>query len=165
MAESQVTTTFAPTAALYRLNSDLALRAIADVEPKNLTIRPNDTMNSFTWILGHITRTRYGIAKMCGLKVEIPFGKTFARGEAAGDSATYPSIGEIKSKYTDICAQLNERFAEMSDGELDAQIDAQYPMQEKTLRGALTFLMFHESTHIGQLMYLRRYFGYSGLVG
>ncbi|HSH00823.1 MAG TPA: DinB family protein [candidate division Zixibacteria bacterium] len=165
MTDMQTKSSFAPTANLFRLNAMLVHNALKDIDPEHLTVRPNDTVNSFAWLLGHITRARFGIARLCGLDVEVPFGELFARGQGAGDSDDYPSIDTLKAKYKEAAALLNKRFAEISDAELDAPVENEYPSQEKNLRGALTFLVFHESVHVGQMMSLRRYFGYSGLVG
>jgi hypothetical protein len=36
---------------------------------------------------------------------------------------------------------------------------------DKTKRGAIVFLNYHETYHIGQMAYLRKWLGYSQLVG
>ena len=60
---------------------------------------------------------------------------------------------------------MNKRFAELSEEDLEAEQEYEYPSQEKNLRGALMFMVFHEAVHVGQMMMLRKFFGYDGLVG
>jgi hypothetical protein len=36
---------------------------------------------------------------------------------------------------------------------------------DKTQRGAIVFLNYHETYHVGQMAYLRKWLGYSQLVG
>lgn len=165
MSATTATSTFAPTANLYRLNVMLANKAVKDVSAEHLTVRPDDKMNSFAWLLGHMTRSRCFIARLCGLEAEAPYGDLFARGQGPGESAEYPPVAEILELYNAVSKRIDKRLAEITDEELAAPIDDEYPSQEKNLRGALTFMVFHESVHVGQMMSLRRYFGYSGLVG
>ena len=40
-----------------------------------------------------------------------------------------------------------------------------FPIPDKTMRGALAFIQFHETDHVGQLAYLRKWLGHSALVG
>jgi len=57
------------------------------------------------------------------------------------------------------------RLKVLTDEELSKPAPFPVPAGDKTQRGAIVFLNFHETYHIGQMAYLRKWLGYSQLVG
>lgn len=164
--EATVTTpAVSPLLGVFKLNAQLMWKSIEDVSAEHIGARSSADVNSMHWLLGHLTSSRYFLANQIGIEDQNPFGETFGRGDNYSDSSGFPVVDEIKSKFDEITAKINPRLCEMTKDDLLASIEAQYPSQEKNVLGALGFWQFHESVHVGQLMLLRRVFGYSGLVG
>ncbi len=162
--------TLKPTQALkgiagqYGVNTGLLVKAFSDIKDEDIFRRP-DGGNSLHWIAGHVTDSRMYIGGLAGLGTESPWGKLFDAKCEIKESEAYPPIGEILSTFQDIGAKLLTRFDELSDDELAASVEPNFPGQEQTVFGAIAFLSLHESYHVGQLAYIRRLFGYEPLTG
>lgn len=150
---------------LYKISGMLVLQAVKEVDSEKLKERPQGSGNSMAWILGHLTSGRFVLAKHLGMDETNPFGDLYARGSEVKDSSAYPEFEKILDTFKEITQATDQRMREISEDELSASLDDTYPGQEKTVRGALTFLGFHESYHVGQMAYLRRLLGYDQLVG
>ena len=148
----------------YGVNTGLVVKAFADIKDEDIFRRP-DGANSLHWIAGHITDSRMYIGGLAGLGTKSLWGKLFDGGCEIKEPEAYPPIGEILSAFKDIGAKLVTRFDELSDDELAASVEPDFPGQEKTVFGAIAFLSLHESYHVGQLAYIRRLFGYERLTG
>jgi hypothetical protein len=150
---------------LYTLNEYLALKALKEAKPETLDDRPLDKANSFAWIFGHITGSRFQVAKMIGLDKEFKWGDLYDMGAGVKDAAAYPSLDDLTGAYKEISAALNSRFEELTDADLDGEPAFKIPGIEESAAGMISFMAFHESYHIGQLAYLQRLHGGEKLVG
>ena len=61
-------------------------------------------------------------------------------------------------------ATLRARFAQLTEADLAAPAPRSFPIEDKTMRGAVLFLTYHESYHAGQMAYVRKCLGYPGVV-
>jgi uncharacterized damage-inducible protein DinB len=150
---------------LYTLNEHLALKALGEAKPETLDDRPLDKANSFAWIFGHITGSRFQVARMIGLDKEFPWGDVYNMGTEVKSSDSYPSVDKLKAAYEEISAALKERFEELTDADLDGEPAFKIPGIEESTAGMLSFMAFHEAYHVGQLAYIQRLHGGKGLVG
>jgi len=115
-----------------------------------------------TWQAGHITNSRFGLAKDLGIDVstirrEMTDPEMFNK--AYDPSLNYDGM-EIKSDWDAITAKIKERIATITEEEFLAEIETKLPTKDKTSRGVMSFMMWHESYHLGQMGGLRKYFGY-----
>jgi len=62
-----------------------------------------------------------------------------------------------------VTRDILERIAELLEGMLQGQSEQQLPTDDRTLLGAISFLLHHESYHIGQMGLLRRLLGYPSM--
>jgi len=67
-------------------------------------------------------------------------------------------MNEVSARMT---AALAAQNAEM----LERPSPVQLPAADGTLRGFIAFLSFHETYHVGQAAYLRKWLGFPGMVG
>ena len=110
--------------------------------------------------------SRSSLAKICGGEdVENPWGKLFARGASVDANISYPEVTQIIELWDGVTAKLMNRLEVLDDEELSKPSPFPVPTGEKSKRGAIAFLNFHETYHIGQMAYLRKWLGYSQLVG
>ena len=130
-----------------------------------MTKRPEDSGNSMLWIVGHLTTYRYVICKYLGTELRRPFPDLFIRGVRFDPAANYPEIGELLGYWNDISKRLTRAFDEVTESQLATPIERTFPGVSQTVHGAVSFLHFHESYHVGQLAYVRRLLKHSQLVG
>ncbi len=154
-----------PLAQQLGVNSWLFDSALKDVAAENVSTRPDAKGNSLLWNAGHATTSRCFLANLIGVDVKHSFGDLFDRGHKVGDDIKYPSIDEIKAAYADISGKLMARLDSISEEELSAEHDIPFPIDDKTLAGAVTFMSLHDSYHMGQLSYTRKLLGLDGLTG
>jgi uncharacterized damage-inducible protein DinB len=72
-----------------------------------------------------------------------------------------PSLEVIREGWTAASHALRDRLDAMSSAELEAAVPnaPPFPGTDKSALSLLTFLVQHESYHIGQLSLLRKYVG------
>jgi hypothetical protein len=157
--------TISAMSSLFHTNDQLFHRALDGIDREHLLQRPHDGSNPLIWIAGHAMTSRASLTKMLGEKVENPWTELFKRGATIDSNVSYPDIQEIVSLWEDVTEKLMTRLKALTDEELAQPATFPVPAGDKTQRGAIVFLNYHETYHIGQMAYLRKWLGYSQLVG
>jgi hypothetical protein len=150
---------------LFRASDQLFHRALDGVTREDLLRRPHDGSNPLIWIAGHAMTSRASLAKMIGESVENQWSNLFARGASVDSNLSYPGVEEIISLWNSVTQKLMPRLDLLGDDDLTKPAPFPVPTGDKTRRGAIIFLSYHETYHIGQMAYLRKWLGYSQLVG
>ena len=138
----------APTAQLYGVTGFLYEKALDGLDQTALLARPAEFTNPIVWIAGHLSYSRTSLARMVGVQRELP----------------WPDIAEIRAVWSEATASLMKRLEELTEEELAQPAPRSLPIPDKTVRGALSFGAFHESYHVGQMAYIRKWLGFPGLV-
>jgi len=76
-----------------------------------------------------------------------------------------PDVGEVLQALDDVGAAIDASLESASDAQLAAACPIKLPLPDNSMRGAVVFFGFHETYHVGQLAYLRKWLGTPGLVG
>lgn len=153
-------------AQLLTINATLAAKAVDGLAPDELLRQPGEHGNPMLWILAHVVATRGGLLKMLGASWDQPaWAATFTRGNARPAAADYPPVAQVLATLTATEGAIKAALDAMTDEQWNAASPRSFPVADTSMRGALAFFGFHESYHVGQLAYLRRWLGHSGLVG
>lgn len=158
-------TNLAPLAEIYKVNSQLLLASFKEMTDDDIIRRPGGKSNSMLWIAGHVTTYRYFILRLIGLDDDCPWGELFDRGATVKADTDNPPAAEILEKWEELSGTMIEGFSRVPATVLEATSPVDLPVDDKTILGAIAFLALHESYHIGQLAYVRRFLGQSQLVG
>jgi uncharacterized damage-inducible protein DinB len=150
---------------LYRLNGRLFEKIMGDIKDSDLAKRPLGKANSAHFIVGHLVVSRFGIAGMIGLEGRPDLKKLFGMGAKDENPSAYPPMSELMSDWKDVSEKMLKRLGEMTEAELAAAPPFEIPGVEKSVRGCINFLVFHESYHVGQLAYIARLHGGEQLFG
>jgi hypothetical protein len=154
----------APVVQIFGLNTGIYLKALDGLDEEAARRQVLPQTNPLLWIAGHLATTRFGIATMAGRERPLPWGKIFHR-SAVLDVAALPPLARVREAWQEISDLVVPRLYELTSAELAALAPRPFPIEDKSLRGAITFLSYHEGYHIGQMSYIRRSLGLSGLVG
>ena len=157
--------TIAPSAQLYALTAsrfDKALEGLTDADVRK---RLTNNSNPMIWIAGHMTTTRCNLLGMLGGQVEHPWGDQFGRGSTVGDETDFPPLADIVSKWREVEEAFKQRLEELTDEELSADAPRDFPVEDKTIRGAINFFAFHEVYHFGQMTLLKKCLGQGSIAG
>ncbi len=150
---------------LFRATDQLFHSALEGITREDLLRRPHDGSNPLIWVAGHAMTSRASLTRIVGERIENQWSETFARGATVDDAVSYPEASEIISLWDAVTEKLMPRLESLTDEELSKPTSFPVPTGDKTKRGAIVFLNYHETYHIGQMAYLRKWLGYSQLVG
>jgi len=150
---------------MFKTNTDIVRKAIFEIPPDDWFRSPGDDSNHLMWVTGHIIWSRGNVLKSLNAQWTAPWLSVFARGATRAMEENYPSGGEIQNAWNDISTSLLDRLAS-APAELLAKTAPQgSPSFDGKLSGLVAFLAFHETYHVGQISYLRKWLGYGQSVG
>lgn len=153
-------------AQLLPVHASLAAKAVGGLTAGELLRQPGEHGNPMLWILAHVVATRGDLLKMLGASWDQPaWAGAFARGTARPAAADYPPLAQVLATLTATEGSLRAALDTLTDEQWSAPSPRSFPVADKSMRGALAFFVFHEAYHVGQLAYLRRWLGHSGLAG
>lgn len=149
----------------FRFNADLLDKSLEGISSDECCTCPGDGSNSLLWVAGHIVWARSRALSMLGTTWSRPWLPQFGRGAKLGETAEYPSLDELLLAWEDVKAALNDALENASTETLSAPGPAGIPNFDGMLSGVISFLALHESYHVGQAAYLRRWLGYGQVAG
>jgi len=158
-------TSFSMIPSLFKRNAQLFEKATQGIPPERWLARPSSDSNHLLWIAGHVVVHRAIILKLLGVEWSAPWAKLFARGAKLVAPEQYPGAGEIQRAWNDVSQNLSTSLANVSAEVLAKPAPKESPSFDQTVGGQIAFLGFHETYHVGQMSYLRKWLGYGQVVG
>lgn len=77
----------------------------------------------------------------------------------------YPDAEELQRAWREVSEKLNAVLPKASADKLSAPVLEGRPALDGTVGGSIALLCFHETFHVGQMSYLRKWLGYGQAVG
>ena len=149
----------------YGVSTSLFEMALDGLSEEELLQSVGDDSNPMIWLVGHLTSVRINLLNVLGHKQEVSWASRFNRGETIDDRSEYPPMEQMLAVWKETTAALMARLEEISDAELSAESPIGLPIPDKTVRGTISFMAYHEGYHVGQMAYLRKWLGKGSLVG
>ncbi|MDX1501240.1 MAG: DinB family protein [Thermoanaerobaculia bacterium] len=154
----------APILETYRFNSKLVALGLADLDPDHAVRRLKaGAGSSIAYLTGHLCSSRYGLLKTLGAAEDNPYQELFGLGAGSRDGSAYPPLPELAAGWDDTAARLHEALESVTDERARQPGAENLPTGDRTLRGQLAFIAWHESYHVGQIGLLRTEMGYPSL--
>ena len=152
-----------PLARTFDLNTRLFLNALDGVDDKVATSRPNENTNHIAFVACHLIDARHYLGNAVGHESSSPF-KVLEGARGLDDIEKFPAVDEFRSAWASISEALSHHLTTLSETDLEKESERPFPIEGgKTILGLITFLLEHDSFHIGQLAFLRRFFGLDAL--
>lgn len=145
--------------AVLKLNTRLFNNCFDGVDDAAALKRFINGNNNMAFLAIHLVDARYYLAGLLGVKAESPFKGTLDDVNGIDDIKEYPELSRLLNWWSEAGEILEQRFASISDEELGRKSPQDFPLEDKTILGAVAFLLEHESFHIGQLAFLRKHAG------
>ncbi|MFC2088259.1 DinB family protein [Calditrichota bacterium] len=145
------------------INNSIYINSFVNVDDKTTNVKPKDSINSMLFVAIHLLDARYYLAKIIGISKKFPLKDIFDQAQKFLDISPLPNLDKLVNTWSTIHKQLFEELNKLTEIDLKKNISQKLPVVDQTLLGALTFLLQHESYHIGQLGYLRMYFGFDAV--
>jgi len=152
-------------AQIFKTNTNLFRKSLDGVSREQLLARPGEDSNPMIWIAGHLTMYRGSLASLLGNKWQEPWGGIFRRGGSSRDDSRFPEAGEILEKWGEVSGLLAQAFQTARADVLDRVMPQGSSSFDGKAGGTVALLAFHESYHMGQLAYLRKWLGLGQFVG
>lgn len=149
----------APLAEILRLNTVLFRNCIDQLTDEQAAVRPTNGTNSAAFIAAHLASSRFYLLNTLGVQEPDPLAPYLDGRKGIDDIAQLPSLSEIDEAWTQGAHLLRDRLDALTAAEIDAPSSVAFPLANGTLLGTLTFLVQHDSYHLGQLSLLRKYCG------
>ncbi len=148
----------------YRFNSELVSLGLEDLGQEDAIRRwKNGEGSSIAYLAGHLSSSRYGILKTLGAASENPYKELYGAGAGSREGAAYPPLAELAAGWNETAGKLHVALDALTDEDASRPSEGSYPTADKTLRGQLAFIAWHESYHVGQIGILRTEMGYTSL--
>ena len=151
-------------AGIFKTNTELFKKTLQGIPPERLFDRPGKDSNHMLWIAGHVVVHRAHVPKMLGQEWSTPWEGLFLRGAKLTAHEQYPGIAEIMQSWDEVTGKLASSLAGASPESLAAPRSKGITFDGK-VGGAIAFLSLHESYHVGQMAFLRKWLGYGQAVG
>lgn len=153
----------APLYEIMALNTRLFRNTLAGVDDASAQIRPGPEANNMTFIAVHLLDARAWMARFLGLQYRHPFEDELASVTSIDDVERFPELESIVTAWNDVSGRLGERLPSLTGEEIERESEQEFPIGDRSVLGGMTFLLQHESFHIGQLALLRRLLGFGAM--
>jgi hypothetical protein len=142
-----------------KLNTRLFINCLDGVGDATAQQSPGDCTNNMTFLALHLLDARSFLARYLGVGYHHPYEDSLREVTSVEEMGEYPPLDDVRTAWRDVSDHLTKRFPELRDVELIERSPQDFPVDDGTVLGGIAFLLGHESFHIGQLAFLRRYFG------
>ena len=137
---------------MFRFQEGIYQNALLGMTEEQALCRPSDKSNHINWLMGHILHCRFMLTNMLGVKAENPFGNRYW---SAIDEQEYPALEKVTGLLPAITATLTKKLTSLSDEEFDARPASDKP----SVSDIVSFFVYHEAYHLGQIGYARKIIG------
>ena len=158
-------TDFANIAGMFKTNTEIVNKAIADVDPEHWFKTPGDDSNHLMWVMGHLVVHRGHTLKTLGVDWNNQWASLFARGTERLADTEYPSAEEMRAAWQEVSEHLSAALQQPSADVLAKDAPKGPPSFDGKTSGTVAFFAFHDTYHVGQISFLRKWLGYGKTVG
>jgi uncharacterized damage-inducible protein DinB len=149
----------APLAEILRLNTVLFRNCLDGLSDEQAAKRPSGATNSAAFVAAHLTSSRFFLLKTLGAEHPDPLAAYLDGRKGIDEIAQLPPLSTVDAAWTKAGHLLRDRLDALTTAEVDAPSSLGFPLANGTVLGTLTFLVQHDSYHVGQLSLLRKYCG------
>lgn len=150
-----------PVASVLRMNTRLFEHCLEGITEADGLARPLG-VNSITFLFMHVVDARHYLAGLLGPDLDNPLAP-YADVGSIDEAGELPSLADLRTAWREVSDEVQRRVEGLTAGAAAAESPAAFPIDDGTVRGAVAFLVQHESYHLGQIGLLRRQLGYPGM--
>jgi uncharacterized damage-inducible protein DinB len=153
----------APLHAILELNTDLLLNCLDGLSGEEAMCRLEGGGNTVAFLAAHLTDSRHFLTSRLGHPLANPLSRYLAQASSIDEIVEWPSLAEQREWWRAVSRHLGDVLAARTPEDLRRPDVHRFPLGDSTELGLITFLVQHDSYHIGQLGFLRRQLGKSGM--
>ncbi len=160
-----VSAAIAGASASFIQNTGAVQKVVAGLTPEQWLSRPNDHSNHVTWIVGHVIWARQILISRVGSDWSCPGLEPFARSAKLEESSSYPAPEVLLAHLQHSAIALDATLSALTPEALAAPAPPGPPSPDGKISGFIGVLAWHETYHLGQIAYLRSWFGLPPVFG
>ena len=116
------------------------------------------------WVVGHLATYRHRVLALMGLQsAPEPWEECFTRGKSSADVPADLDMKLVISAFHAVQVAMADRWEALTPEGMSKPTGRKLPDGSEDVGGAIRFLAWHETYHLGQLGLLRRLAGKPGL--
>jgi len=150
----------------FKTNTSIFKRTTDGIPKERWLEKPSPNSNHLLWVAGHATTARGQIVNMLGTPWPNPWPEIFARGSKPGESEKLPDPAEVLQVWDGVSEKLSTALDAATAEALEKPAPAiPAPSFDGKVSGKIAFLSLHETYHMGQMAFLRKWLGFGQTVG
>lgn len=146
-------------AAIVRLNGRLFHHCLDGLSDEAAQEQPSPQVNNAAFVAAHLVDSRHYMLALLGDTRPNPLPAPEGGFNDIAKVTQYPTVAALRAAWDAAGQALEARLAAAGPAQLDAPEGEGWPIEEHTRYGVLTFMVQHESHHVGQLGLLRKVAG------
>ena len=150
-------------AAILRLNTKLLINCLDGLTDESAQVRHGAGVNSAAFIAAHVADSRFYLLRTLGGARDNPLSVYLDNAKSIDEITELPSLELIRDAWIGVSADLDGVLEAAAAEDLELAVKARFPGVDATRLGALTFLVQHDSYHLGQLALLRKAAGLAAM--
>jgi uncharacterized damage-inducible protein DinB len=148
-----------PLFAQLKINTKLFQNCLSEMSDEIAQTRPDEKTNHASFLALHLFEARWYMCLLLKIRAKNPFREITKDALTPDDIKEYPPLQDVIAAWKKLSEALLPNLMQVSEERWKAPSQKKFPGVEKTNLGGITFLLQHESYHIGQLGLIRKYFG------
>jgi uncharacterized damage-inducible protein DinB len=150
---------------MFQANGSVFEKATQGIPDEKWLVQASADSNHLMFSAGHVVVHRAFVPKYLGVEWSAPWSSVFSRGAKRVPPEQYPSVGEIRKAWKEVSEKLMAALPNATPELLAQPLPKERPSLDGTVGGAIGLLCFHETYHVGQMGYLRKWLGFGQSVG
>lgn len=142
---------------IAELNRRLFLSCLDGLTDAQLSARLSESTSSVLFLASHLLDARAYLVTLAGGTLSHPLVEQLRSVTTIEELPTVPSLGHLRSGWETVSVALLNRLPALRAEELARASADRMPVLDQTVLGAITFLLQHESYHLGQLAMLKKH--------
>lgn len=144
---------------ILKLNERLFINALENITHEQAKERLTEHNNPINWLSNHILWGRYKILELLGkTEHKNPYMGLFENFRPYDEDIKLNQIEYIKEEWSKVAILINEALETVTEERLAEEAKSVTPIGISTIFGSLSFLVWHESYHLGQVAFLKKYY-------
>lgn len=149
----------------FKFNNGIYEKTVGGIPPEQWLIQPTQESNHLLWVVAHAAVTRALGVRLLGGEWSAPWQNLFTRGRQRVDNGHYPSVAEVQQAWQEISGKLLSALPTASPELMGRPVEKGKPSIDGTVGGTVGFLCLHESYHLGQMGFIRKWLGHGQALG
>ena len=149
----------------FKFNNGIYERTVRGIPAEQWLIQPSEGSNHLLWVVAHAAVTRAVGVRLLGGEWSAPWQNLFTRGQPRVDNGHYPSVAEVQQAWHEISGKLLSALPTASPELMGKAVEKGKPSIDGTVGGTVGFLCLHESYHLGQMGFIRKWLGHGQALG